>query len=167
VSATPLAYLNLELGEVEETVASLNDATVYLKDVEDFDTALLLHHRAEALLTQLRTIVGGFQDRAWALRGDVYGDHHHPDLGVVSVRRTAKATKWDHETTASRVIDAHMEQLGGEQPDPVAVASWLLAAGSVNYWRVGVLEDLGVDPDDEDLRWKESGNPKIAYPSSG
>lgn len=161
------AVLRASLAAVEDQLATLDRDTTRLKEVEDFDLLLDLHHQAVALAGKVRDIVAVMQDAAWKRRGDSYGDYHHPSLGVVSVRRTATRARWDHASTASRVVDKQMERRGYEIPnDPAEVARWILEAGAVTYWRKGVLTDLGIDVDGEELLTKERGNPVISFPST-
>lgn len=165
-SESALVGLGDRLTHLAAHLDRMDHETRHLKDVDDFDALLVLLHRVSEQAAVLKRIQGSVQDRAWAVRGEVYGDHHHPDLGVVSVRRTANRPRWDHETTAERVVQQHVEAAGGEVPgDPAVVVGWLLEAGALSYWRKGVLKSLGIDVKGEDLFWSEPGSPTITFPS--
>lgn len=83
-------------------------------------------------------------------------------IGQVRVYRRDSKVRWDERGTAMAVIDQHMADLGGEQPDPYVVADWLLEAGAVDYYRVTALRALGIDP--EDYRHREKGTIAVDVP---
>lgn len=166
VGAVALRALTDDTETLAAALEDLDHDTLRLKDTDDLDALLVLLQQLDARLADLKRIRGNVQDRAWTVRGDAWGDYHHPDLGVVSIRRTADRPRWDHETTARRVIEQHMAEVGGEVTDPDVIAGWVLEAGAVSYWRKGVLKGLGVDWKDEDLFWSEPGNPTITFPSA-
>lgn len=159
-----LAGLAGGLSDLADDLDLVDPAVSELRDV-DFDLRLEVLEHATKLLGRMRAIVGGIHDVAWEGRGEVYGDYHHPTLGVVSVRRTANRTRWDHEGTARRVVDAHMADTPGEVPPPDEVLGWFLEAGAVSYWRKTVLKSYGIDAAGEDLVWSEKGSPSITFPS--
>lgn len=165
-SESALVGLGDRLEHLAAHLARMDSDTTALKHVDDFDALLVLLSRVNAQAAVLRRIAGAVHDRAWALRGEVWGDYHHPDLGVVSVRRTAARARWDHDGIAERVVEQHVRANEGEAPDPSEVARWLLDAGAVSYWRKGKLVALGIDVAGEDLHWSEPGTPTITFPSS-
>lgn len=70
-------------------------------------------------------------------------------IGTVQLRKGNKRKEWDHSGLASRVLDRHLTTAGtGEMPSPWTVRDWLLEVLAPSYWRVGVLKQLDIDPDD-------------------
>lgn len=122
---------------------------------------------ALALLTVLRAAVkrAGIMD---ALLVKYIYDHGQrgeslvDGIGRVHVHRRDAKVRWDERGTAHAIIDHHMEDLGGETPDPYVVLDWLLEAASVGYYRVTALRPLGIDP--EEYRHKEKGSIAVDVP---
>lgn len=83
-------------------------------------------------------------------------------LGEVRTYRRPKSVRWDERGTAEAVIEHHMVELGGEQPDPLLVLSWLLEVAAIDYYRTGALKALGIDP--EDYRHSEKGTRAVDVP---
>lgn len=83
-------------------------------------------------------------------------------LGEVRTYRRPKSVRWDERGTAEAVIEYHMEQTGGEQPDPMTVVAWLLEAASIDYYRTTALQAMGIDP--EEFRHKEKGTRAVDVP---
>lgn len=83
-------------------------------------------------------------------------------VGRVQPYRTYN-DRWDHDEIVDQVVAAHMEETGGEVPDPMTVVRWLLSAAHVDYWRGGKLKELGVDVDD--VRHREYGVPRLRIKS--
>lgn len=69
-------------------------------------------------------------------------------VGVVQLRKGTARKTWDHASLTTEVLHRHLSQSEGEIPAPWTVRDWLLDALAPNYWRAGVLRDLGIDPDD-------------------
>lgn len=78
----------------------------------------------------------------------VFEDTEVDGVGVVSVHRTANRKAWDHDGLATNVLDRHLIEAGGEEPDPWQVKQWLMDAIGVGYWRVGVIKALGIPVDE-------------------
>jgi hypothetical protein len=70
---------------------------------------------------------------------------------------------WDHDVVQA-VIDKRMADSGGVLPDPHEVARWLLDVLAVNYFRVGKLEELDIDP--QEYRHKEYGSVRLSVKTS-
>jgi hypothetical protein len=96
--------------------------------------------------------IGILWDGAWKDKLTVEG------VGQVQPYRPAK-DKWDDEGVVHELVQKRIEETGGEMPDPLAVARWLLDAGAVSYWRVGVLKELGIDV--ADYRHREYGTVRL------
>jgi hypothetical protein len=68
--------------------------------------------------------------------------------GVHAVRyRTSTRKEWRHDDLAKAVVEAHMEQSGGDM-DPWAVRDALMACAGISYWRKGALEERGIEVGD-------------------
>ena len=132
-------------------------------DPDDYDA------RTDALtiLAVLRAGIRRAQELDALLVKHIYdhgqrGEQLVDGIGRVHVHRRDAKVKWDERGTAMAVVDWHMKQLGGEQPDPYVVVDWLLEAASVGYYRVTALRPLGIDP--EDYRHKEKGTIAVDVP---
>lgn len=68
-------------------------------------------------------------------------------VGVVEWTRGSTRKAWDHDALTGQVLDRHLTDAGGEI-DPWAIRDALFKAAHVDYWRAGVLRDLGLDPGD-------------------
>jgi hypothetical protein len=129
------------------------------------EAALLLRHaRREVVL--LQAAVGAIEARVIVGRREegVFDDVAVPGVGVVSVARTRNRKAWDHDALAGLVIDQHLTGGDGVAPTPWEVRDWLMQAGHIDYWRVGVLKDLHIDADD--YCSSEPGTPKVVIVSS-
>ncbi len=154
---------------IEECVALLEETAVDLNRVvtlnagHDFDEVAELLDRLNVAIDAIAVSRDSVAKQVWELRGDRYGGNvTHPTLGVLDMRYGARKVSWDHETTIQRLIEAHMEETGGEVPsDPAEVIRWVTAAASIGYWRKGALAELGIDADGEDLVHSERGDPKV------
>lgn len=76
-----------------------------------------------------------------------HGDQDVEGVGRVKIARGRDRTKWDERGVVQAVLDAKMQERGGEMPnDPWDVAEWLLEVLGVGYCRVTPLRALGLDP---------------------
>lgn len=92
-----------------------------------------------------------------------HGERLIDGVGKVRVYRSRSSERWDERGVARAVIDAKMEERGGELPDdPGEVAEWLLEAVSVGYARKTVLRGMGIplEPFYDSL----PGKPKVDLP---
>lgn len=106
------------------------------------------------LLDELRTATGKLADVDAALTAHIYHHGPHGDtevdgIGVVKIYRSQDRKNWDHLSLAQAVLDAHMDDRGGEYPDPAEVVRWITDAAGFSYWRLGVIRDqLGLPVDE-------------------
>lgn len=55
---------------------------------------------------------------------------------------------WDHAGIAREVVERHLRALaaaGQPAPDPYTVAGWIIEAAQPSYWRLSILQTLGID----------------------
>ena len=76
----------------------------------------------------------------------------HPVYGLFEIRRAKSRKAWDHSLVAWKVaaeaINRREPNDDGEiEPAEHAAVAAVLDAAGIGYWRVGVLRDLGLDPD--------------------
>lgn len=104
------------------------------------------------LLDSLRDSIETLRKIDAALTQHIYlRSEHGPvevdGIGVVHVYRSRDGVKWDERGAVQAVLDARMEETGGEVPsDPWVIAEWLLEAGSFGYFRKTALRSIGIDP---------------------
>jgi hypothetical protein len=91
-----------------------------------------------------------------------WGERIVEGIGPVRTYRRPKNTRWDERGTAYAVLAKHMEETGGEVPDPGVVIDWLLEAAAVDYYRVTALRALGIDVDE--FRHQEKGTRAVDVP---
>lgn len=135
---------------MEEAARELDEAAlgVSSSSIEWPDLATLIEGlrrartRAHAVESSLETQAAAGMIASDTKAADV------PGVGRVEWRRGATRKQWQHDTIAQAVLDARLAETGGEMPDPWTVRDWLTEAAHIDYWRVGVLKGLGIDPAD-------------------
>lgn len=90
-----------------------------------------------------------------------HGETELDGLGVMAVRRSRETKQWLKEEALGAVLDKHMEERGGEIPEPWQVLRWLLDAAAVDYLRVTHLRGLQINP--ENYRVTAPGKPKVTF----
>jgi hypothetical protein len=155
----PIAVDNIEHGvhflDSSLTLPHLTDlnwreAALYLRRLRE------ARQRLHALESALEThIEGGFRREGLRPRYGVAVE----GVGMVEVDRPWSRKAWNHQAVAKDLIDTHMADRGGEQPDPYEVRDWIMEAAGVAYWRVTPIRDAGLDPDDYCV--KERGVPTV------
>lgn len=110
-------------------------------------------------------LIGAARD-ALALHAYITGEHGDVEVdgvkGTVKIARGRTRKDWRVEDTARSVVDAKMEALKGEQPDPLEVVDWLLSVLHVDYARVTPLRALGLDP--KEFCTDVPGRPGVSLP---
>jgi hypothetical protein len=136
----------LELAEQIEQCADLVIAT----DLTGMDAVTAV--QTNSVLNAARAKVANAQTHVARHIGDVWGGPWKKRLtvpGVGDVRPyQKKKTTWRDAELAEEIVRRRMGKLGGVVPDPVEVVDWIREAASINYWRVGVLDQLGITADD-------------------
>lgn len=145
------AALAWRLQTVVEAVAALLDETAGIDaETEPDEVAVLLYALRQGVTEKVKQIDSGLQSSLTDRWAPSKRPHIIDGIPAVSVRRTVKSTKWDHEATAWAVVDAHMgrDHLDGDLPPPWEVQRWFLDAAGIQYWRTTDLRSLDIDPDD-------------------
>jgi hypothetical protein len=57
-------------------------------------------------------------------------------------------TNWDNDDVVKEVVDRRMAALEGEIPDPRDVVRWITEVAHIDYFRIGKLRDLDIDPNE-------------------
>lgn len=147
-------------------VATFDRAVALGADEATWQEAALLLRHARTQVQLLQAAVGAIEARVIVARRaeGISGDVPVQGVGVVSVHRPRNRKAWDHDGLAGHVLDRHLSDLGGDLPPPWDVARWLTDAAHIDYWRVGILRDLGIDVDQ--FCSSEPGVPTVAIVSS-
>lgn len=80
-------------------------------------------------------------------------------VGTARPYRSASKTKWEHDALVKQVVDCYLTEHDGDLSDPYDLVRAVTAAAAFDYWRTGVLEQLGIDPDD--YREQTRGNIRL------
>lgn len=143
----PLAGMTLEQA-VELAVAAAGAVQFTAAGGRTEDTPTLL-----GILQQLRHTKWLLDETDASICRHLYLTSEHgkrvvDGVGQVAVYRTRSKEKWDTQGVARAVVDARMEDRGGEVPDdPWEVAEWLLEVLGVQYVRKTALDTLGIPRD--------------------
>lgn len=158
------ANLRTTLDHLEAQAESLNTVVMDINetDLEQATDALL---RVQELVKIIRDSEAAielwiekiFKDQKWAheftdRNGNLrvkYEPQETP-LGVVEIRRSSNRRDWDHEALAKDWLDSWLEKNaeGGVLPSPWQIKNALMEVAGIGYWKVGVLKELGIDPDE-------------------
>lgn len=131
------------------TLPPWEDALARLADLRDTIDTL---RKLDALLTQHIYLTGE------------HGKRVLDGIGEVWVTRGRSKERWDHRGVARAVVDAKMEERGGEVPgDPWEVAEWLLDVLGIGYVRKTALDGLGIPRDP--FYDSEPGTIQVTLPS--
>lgn len=85
-------------------------------------------------------------------------EQHLEGVGAVNPHRPIRST-WDTDETIKSVVKKHMEDAGGEVPDPLIVAKWIADVAHIDYFRSRDVGALGIDV--SELRTFEKGNVRL------
>lgn len=77
-----------------------------------------------------------------------HGNVEVEGIGMVNVHRSTNRKHWDERSALFAVLDARLQERGGEVPDPAEVVEWVLEVAGINYLRVGALKAVGLRADD-------------------
>lgn len=138
------------LGDLRSSVQALADGGVDWLHITEGDLASLADDlaTAKALTEAARTVQSQIEQAcAKALEG-TRGPVELPGIGTLQRRNGALRKSWDHQRLAPVVAQAAMAVYDADADGPMAeyVASKLVEAAGLSYWRVGVLRGFGLDP---------------------
>lgn len=134
------------VSDVEDNVAVLSKACMD-SDSTTFEEAAELLHRIREARRALHQMENGFEHWLGMIKQDqrIRGPVQVAGVGSVTVRKANSSVNWDHSGLLVQVMHAFASEHDGELPDTFEYRDLIEKAAGIGYWRVGELEELGVD----------------------
>lgn len=152
--------------QLREAAEALDKATARVDDLPHEVVLPVLASVRESVATVRQCDAG--MERYLAQVFDTLGwrdPQEIPGIGVVEVKRSTTRRAWRHDDAARDWLNAYMERLGGELPDPGDVLAAFRKSAQVNGWKVGGFKELGLSVND--YAHTEPGTPKVVITGGG
>lgn len=154
----------------EECVASAASAADRINrglqgyNPDDWTDAARLLHSLRGVIETLRTLDASLVN--WLYLHGEHGIHLRVDgiPGDLSITRGRKKERWAGPEAVRDYVGRKIEDLGGEIPDPLVVADWVLEVLPAANCRVTPLREVGLEVDD--YRTSEPGNLQVGLPKA-
>ena len=137
-----------ELGQV---AGLLRDTAPEVAPELSFDDAVDLLSRCRDSIGDVETANGSLADRIavqWQAGEQAVVEIADQQVEVVVSHHREDRREWDHGALVRAVVERRLAQRVEKElpaPDPFTVAAWVIEAALPSYWRLHVLDELGID----------------------